>query len=513
MMKKTALVLMIFIVLTKVSGFFREIVLAYFFGASNTSDAYLISLTIPEAIFEFIGAGIATSFIPIYSHIKNNQDGKNEYINNVLNILIVLCSLVVIIVYIFTPNLVKIFASGFTRGTLNLAVLFTRITIISIYFTGILHILKSFLQINNKFIVSAIVGILFNLVIIFCIILSFRFNLVILAIGTVLAKALEVFFVLPFCYKKKYRYKLFLNLRDDNLKKMIFLALPVIIGVSVNQINVLIDKTLASSIAIGGISALNYANRLNLFVQGMFVISISTAMYPMISKMAAENNINGLKRSVSEAIGSVNLLVIPATIGAMIFAEPIVRLLFSRGAFDHQALSMTSNALFYYSIGMLGYGFQEILSRGFYSLQDTKTPMIYGAIAMAMNIILNIILSRFMGVGGLALATSISAIFSATLLFISFRKKIGLFSTKNMAISAIKIMFSSFAMGIIAKLTYSILSKIIGDNLALLGSICIGAFIYFIMIYFMNIDEVNIMVSAIKQKLKKSNREEDFIDY
>src|SRR5690606_12151384 len=159
------------------------------------------------------------------------------------------------------------------------------------------------------------------------------------------------------------------------IKNMLFLAIPVIIGSSVNQINKLVDRTLASQISIGGISALNYANTLNLFVQGVFVVSISTVMYPLISKMASKGNMDGLKKALAQAITGINLLVIPATVGSLFFAEPIVTLLFGRGAFDEQAIAMTSTAFFFYSIGMLGYGLREVLSRAFYSMQDTRTPM------------------------------------------------------------------------------------------------------------------------------------------
>lgn len=290
-----------------------------------------------------------------------------------------------------------------------------------------------------------------------------------------------------------------------NIKKVIYLSLTVMIGVSVNQINVLVDRTLASQIAVGGISALNYANMLNGFVQGLFVVPIATVIYPVISKMAAEDNMDGLKSSISEAINSISLLVIPAIIGAMCFAEPVVKLLFGRGAFDSQAISMTSNALFYYSIGMLGFGMRDIISRAFYSLQDTKTPMINAAIAMAMNIVLNIILSKFMGIGGLALATSISAIFCTVLLFISFRKKIGPFGIRNIAISFIKVSCASLVMGFIARLLYDILIKNIGANLALIAAIIIGAVVYFVMIYFMKIDEVDSMIEAVKMKLEKAS--------
>jgi putative peptidoglycan lipid II flippase len=308
--------------------------------------------------------------------------------------------------------------------------------------------------------------------------------------------------LLPFAYKKGYRYGFVLDKNDKHLMRMIYLSLPVILGTSVNQINTLVDRTLASRIAIGGISALNYANRLNGFVQGIFVLSIATVMYPMISKMAAENNMAGLKKTLSEAVTSINLLVIPATIGAMIFAEPVVKFLFGRGAFDADAVSMTSYALFYYSIGMIGFGLREVLSRAFYSLQDTKTPTINAAISVTINIILNIILSRFLGIGGLALATSISAIFCTVLLFIGLRAKIGPFGMKNITISFLKILCASIIMGVFAWIVYGILVIRINLNLALVITIGTGAAIYFVMIYFMKIKEVDSIKSSLKAKLK-----------
>jgi putative peptidoglycan lipid II flippase len=283
---------------------------------------------------------------------------------------------------------------------------------------------------------------------------------------------------------------------------MIIIALPVIAGQSVNQINVLVDRTLASGIAVGGISALNYANRLNGFIQGLFVASISTVLYPMISKMAAEDNMKGLKASISEAISVINLLVIPATIGAMIFSKEIVTLLFGRGAFTPEAIDMTGGALFYYSIGMIAFGLRDILSRAFYALQDTKTPMINATIAVVINIILNLVLSKYLGIGGLALATSIAAIVGTLLLFIALRRKIGGFGLKEITKSFIKISIASILMGFIALGSFNFFSQNIRQNLALILAIGIGALAYAILIYFMRIPEVDRTIEAMKKKVK-----------
>ncbi|MGI5927865.1 MAG: murein biosynthesis integral membrane protein MurJ, partial [Thermacetogeniaceae bacterium] len=275
-----------------------------------------------------------------------------------------------------------------------------------------------------------------------------------------------------------------------------------IIGVSVNQINVLVDRTIASGIAVGGISALSYANKVTHFVIGLFVIPLATVMYPMISKMAVQDNKAGLKDVISEVINLVNLFVMPVTIGAIIFAEPIVVFLFGRGAFDEQAAVMTAGALSFYAIGMIGYGIREVLSRGFYALQDTKTPMINATISVMINIILNVILSKYMGLKGLALATSVSAIICTMLLFISFRRKLGPFGMKHIVISGVKIVAASGIMGIIAKVSYAYLCIQLNGNLALLAAIMIGAMAYFTMIFFARIREVDNMVRAVRVRLR-----------
>lgn len=504
-MKKTVFLLMILTVVAKFIGFAREITLSYFYGASNISDAYLISLTIPTVIFGFVGAGISTSYIPIYSDVVNNKGTQTgvRFTNNVVNLLVTVSTLIIVLILAYTAPIVKLFAAGFEGDTLALAVTFTRVSVLGIYFTGIGYIYRSLLQLKENFILPTILGFSSNIIIIISIMLSSR-NILVLSIGSVIAASTQVLFLLPSLYRSGYRYSLVLDFKDPYLRKIITQSIPVFFGNSVNQINRLVDRTLASAIIIGGISALNYADRLNGFVQGIFVSSIATVMYPLISKMAAEGNVDGVKGSLREAINGSNLLVVPATVGSMIFAEPIVRLLFGRGAFDAEAIALTSTALFFYSIGMVSFGLREVLSRAFYSLHDTKTPMINAVIAVIMNIVLNIILSRFMGIGGLALATSIAGTFCMVLLFINLRKKIGSFGIKSMSITFAKILFTSLLMGVIAWMAYKGLFDIIGGSLSLIAAIGIGALVYVVVIYFMKIDDVDIIVNAIKTKIRKT---------
>lgn len=504
-MKKTALIIMLLTIITKVLGFAREIILSYFYGASNITDAYLISTTIPGTIFAFIGAGIATSYIPIYSNVLKNdgEEYANKFTSNLISIILILCSFIVLTVLSFTGPIVKLFASGFDTETLKLAVAFTRIGIVSIYFSGLIFVIDGFLQIKGKFIPSIISGIPLSIVAILSIILSSQGNVMMLAIGNFCAILVQLLFLIPSIRKSGLRYSFNFRINDQYIKRMLLLSIPVIIGVSVNQINVLIDRTIASHLVVGGISAITYANRLNLFIQGIFVMSMATVFYPMISKMAAENEMKKLKATISEAITAISILVVPATVGSMVFSKEIVLILFGRGAFDQQAIEMTTSALFFFSLGMIGFGLREILTRAFYSLQDTKTPMVNAGIAVVLNIILNLILSRYLGLGGLALATSISGIFCTLLLFVNLRRKIGGFGIKQLSLSFMKILFASLLMGLVSRLSYLLLNGMLTTNLSLLISISIGFIIYTGLIILFKINDVEILIGTLKNKFKK----------
>lgn len=504
-MKKVALILIIVTIFSKVLGFSREIVLAYFYGTSNVSDAYLISATIPTVIFTFVGVAINTTYIPIYGRILNEYGETigNRFTNCLINALLLFATVLVVIVLIFTEPIVKVFASGFTGDTLALAIQFTKITIFSVYVTGVLYVFRGYLQVKNNFIVPALLGLPLNIIIILSIILSSKTDIIVLGYGKIFAIVAQFLFIIPFLLKNKYNYRFEIDLKNENLKKILYLAFPVMLGTSVNQINKLVDRTIASQIGEGGISALNYANKLNGFVLGVFVTSLATVLFASISKLAAKNDIKALKKALREAINGVIILVVPITLGTIIFSESIVELLFGRGAFDQKAITMTACALGFYSIGMLAFGLREVLSRAFYALQDTKTPMINASIGMVLNIILNFILSKFLGIGGLALATSLAAIFTTSLMFISLEKNIGYFGMKNITIVFLKTLVVSIIMGGIARYSFNKLLNHLNENLALIISIMIGTITYFVIIYFMKIDDIDVIVRAIKKKFRK----------
>ena len=510
---KATIVLMIVTMLSKVLGFGRELVLTYIYGADAIADVYITSLSIPGVLFATIASALGTTFIPLFFEIEKLKGRKKSllFANNIFNIVIVLTIIIAIFGFIFAKPLVKLFAMNFEGEKLSLAIDFTRIMIFGIVFIGLSNIMTSWLQINGNFTIPGMVAYPYNILIIGGILLSATGDPRIMAIGTLIGIASQFVFQIPFAIKSGYKYKLYLNLNDEYIKKMIMLIMPVFIGIAVNQLNTIIDRSLASTLGDGAITILNSANRLNNFVLGIFITTISTVIYPMLSKLSNENNKEKLKETIVKSINSVVLLIIPISVGAIILAEPVVRIVFERGAFNSDATSITAIVLACYSIGMIGFALRDVLSRVFYSIQDTRTPMINGALAMGMNIVFNIILVKFLGHAGLALATSISALICIVLLFNSLKKKIGYFGQDKIIKTTLKSLIAAIVMGVVTYFMYNTLAKLLGlgfikEALALLGSVGIGAIVYGILVIILKVEEVNTITNMIKSKILSRNK-------
>lgn len=508
---KSAFWLMVVTMLSKVLGFGREIVLNYFYGTSAYSDVYIVAMNIPLVLFASIGVGLGTTFIPLYQEVLNERGEERaiKFSNNIMSIVVALSIILGVLGFIFAEPLVKMFAWHYEGEKLVVAAKFVRIMIGGVLFIGLSNLMTSYLQIKGDFTIPGMIGLPNNIIIIISIILSAVVgNIYILAIGTLIGMLSQFLFQVPFAIKKGYKFKPTIDLKDEYLKKMLWLVMPVFIGVAVNQVNVMVDKSLASGLEDGVITALNSANRLNGFVMGLFIATLGAVIYPTLSKLSTENNNEKFAQSVANSVNCVNLLVIPASIGAIILATPIVRILFQRGAFDDRSTVLTATALVFYSVGMIGFGLRDILGKVFYSLKDTKTPMVNGMISVALNIVLDIVLVKVMGHGGLALATSLSALICILLLFRSLKKKIGYYGQDKIKSTFIKILISSFVMGVVTYFTYKSLFGILGlgfiqEAIALGASIALGGAIYAVLIVLFKVEEVNMAIDMVKRKLKR----------
>ncbi|MGL5752566.1 MAG: murein biosynthesis integral membrane protein MurJ, partial [Paraclostridium sp.] len=314
---KAAVGLMLVTILAKILGFAREQVLSYAYGLGTYTDVYIMTMSIPNVIFATIGAALSTTFIPIYCDIdkKQGEEEAKKFTNNILSIVFIMCLLISILGIVFTEPLLKVFAFGFEGEKLALAIKFTRILIVSIVFIGMANVLTSYLQVKNNFTIPGLISLPQNIVVIIAILLSMKYGIYTLVWGTLIGISTQVLFQLPFAYKEGFRLKPRINLKDNNLKKMLILTGPVLVGVAVNQINIMVDKSLASTLETGAIGALNFADRLNGFVLALFITSIAAVIYPMLSKLSSEDNRDKFEEYIVKSSNSIILLVVPVSVG------------------------------------------------------------------------------------------------------------------------------------------------------------------------------------------------------
>lgn len=511
--KTTALVLMLIILTSKITGFFRDIVLAQTFGAGEITDAYLTALNIPVVLFDGISAALGTTFIPIYFKIKSSkgQEEVNKFTSNILNIVIIISLIFVLLGVIFAPYIVKIFAVGFKGDVFDLTVNYSKILIFSMVFIAINGLVSSYLVASGNVYISGAITIPFNIFVIIAIIFASVTESYVMVYGTLIAYIVQLLFQLPLLIKKGYKHRLTVNLRDENIRQILFLVIPVFIGSYINQINAVVNRTLASTLDSGSITALNYANKLNMFAVGVIAVAISTIMYPILSKLASEGNKKLFKINISKSINMIVIIMLPIMVVMTTFSTEIVKVLFEEGSFNSHDTYLTSTALFFYSIGILSYGLKELLAKSFYSLQDTKTPVRNATISVVINIVFSIILVNIMGIGGLALASSISATVTTMLLLISLRKKIGKIGFSYILKTFIKGAIASIVMYIIMRIAYNYIF-IYGSRFALESrkfiafncfiSVILGMSTYLIVVLALKVKEVKEIFDAILFKLK-----------
>ncbi|MBY8908371.1 murein biosynthesis integral membrane protein MurJ [Salinicoccus roseus] len=504
-MKKAAILLMIITVFSKVIGFGRDLTLAYFYGASTVSDIYIIAISLPTILFGIIGMGISTAYIPMYTKLEARK-GKNEadnYTSKLINLVILISISLVLIVLIFTESILKIFASGFEDNVLEIAISFTRISFISVFFLSIFYIIQGYLHMKGKFAIPAMLGIPMSVVTIVSIVISYHTSIYVLIVGNVIASAIQISILIIYAKKEGFKYKLHVKFFDNNIKTMMHLAFPVMMGSSIIQLSLLIDRTLASRLGEGAIASLNYAQLIDTFVQGIFVTSIITVLYPLISKYAIDKNIEAIKNKLMQTFIIICFMLSPIMVFVLCFSEEIIKILFNRGAFDQEAVVMSSTALFFYSFGMIGVAIRFLIMKVFYSLQDTKTPMINSSISVSINILLSILLSYYIGIGGIALGTSISAIIATYLLYQSLKNKIGSILTKEFYISILKIILSTIIFIIVAIFVYNEGGNLVPQNMRLLITLVISGSCYILIVYLMKIRSVEDLFYNAKSKINK----------
>ncbi len=501
-MLKTAGFMTIATLLAKVCGMGRDMLIAAYFSTGYVGDAYMTATKLPTMLFDLVIGGVITaSFIPVFTGVMG-KDGKEkafDYANKFIGMVLSITILIAVIGITFSENLIGLLAPEFNAQTAGLASELSKIMFPMIIFTGLAFSFVGILQSNGEFNIPAMMSLVSNLAVIaYFPLFGKRFGVHGLSVAMLVAWSLQVIIQIPALKKTGYKFRPSLKLFNQEIKQTLFLAGPLLISTWVQPLYSVVNTRIASGIS-GGVTMLEYANRLYTVMVGVFSFVVTNLVFPKLSKSNSENDKEEATKLLVTSIKTIFIVILPIMTGFILLSRPITGLIYEHGNFNSTDAVKTAMALSCYSVGMLGFSINEILSKAFFSQRNSKTPMYNAIISMVINIILAYSLSTRLGINGLALATAGGSVTNAILNYICMRRKSGKLFNKSDILSIIKTIGSTIIMGICVFFTYKYLKNIVDKNtlgwlICCLVSGVVGVITYGISCLLLGVDEIKMLV-------------------
>jgi putative peptidoglycan lipid II flippase len=447
---------------SRILGLVREQVLAYYFGAGDAMDAFRVAFRFSNLLRDLFAEGaMSAAFVPTFTAYltRGGRDRAWALGNSVLNGLAVVTGVLVVLGFFFAPALVRFFSGEFAEvpGKLELTILLARIVLPFLTLVAIAAALMGMLNALGHFFLPAVSPATFNAASIVVVVALVPFApalgvapIVIVAFGTLAGGLAQVAIQWPALAREGFRYRPRIDVRDEGLRRVLLLMGPGTIGLAATQINVFVNTILATGQGTGAVSWLDYAFRLMYLPIGLFGVSVATASTPAVSRLVASREFDRVRATIAHGIGLMMLLNVPATIGLIVLAEPIVRVIFEHGSFTATDTANTASALRFYAAGLLGYSVVRIVSPTFYALGQSRTPVMVSMASVLMNVLLNLALVRVLGYRGLALGTSITALLNATAQLWLLRQRLSGINGRVIAVSFVRVLLASLVMAVMA---------------------------------------------------------------
>jgi putative peptidoglycan lipid II flippase len=450
---------------SRVLGVARDMVLSAFFGAGTEMDAFNVAFRVPNLLRDLFAEGAMTAaFVPTFTRTLTTQGREAAWRlgSLVINSLVLVTGTLVILGMVFAYPITHAIAPGFAAvpGKLELTTQLTRIMLPFLTTVAAAVAMMGMLNSLRRFFIPALSPAMFNVATIAC---AFAFvpalrqrgwpGIAAIAIGTLLGGLGQIALQWPVLRREGFRYRPVLDFTDPDLREVLRLMGPSTLGLAAVQINVAVNTYLASSQEEGAVSWLSVAFRVMYLPIGLFGVSIATAVLPEVARRANEGDLAGMRRSISGALRMMMMLNVPATVGLVALANPIVAVLLQRGRFTAVDTAATAAALMFYAPGLLAYSVVKIASPSFYSLRDSKTPVTVSVISVLANLGINLMLVRVMGFRGLALGTALAAMFNAGTLLFLLRQRLDGLEGRRLVVAFVKIACASVVMGFAAHYT------------------------------------------------------------
>jgi putative peptidoglycan lipid II flippase len=458
---------------SRLLGLVRDQVMAFYFGAGDANDAFRVASRIPNLVRDLFAEGaMSAAFIPTFTRqlALHGRERAWQLASSVINALVLVTGAIVIAGILFADPLVRLLASGFSEvpGKLELTIYLTRIVLPFLTLVAVAAALMGMLNSLGHFFVPALSPAMFNVAII---VISLTLipiapalglqPITIVAIATLVGGLGQLAIQWPPLAREGFRYRPVLHFKDEGLHRVLLLMGPGTIGMAATQINVFVNTLLATGEGTGAVTWLEYAFRLMYLPIGLFGVSIATAATPAISRMVAEQDLPRIRSTLANALGLMLFLNVPATVGLIILARPIVAVIFEHGQFTAADTLATAAALQLYAIGLVGYSIVRIISPTFYALQRSRVPVMVSAGSVVVNVALNLALVRVMGYRGLALGTAITAIVNASVQLLLLRREISGLEGSRIAASFARTLLAAAVMGTVTVIAGSTTGQLI----------------------------------------------------
>lgn len=523
-------------IVSSLLGLARDGLLAGYFGVWAETNPYLVAFRINDFFYNlFIVGGLAVAFLPLFSeYYSRNKEEAWKMVNYVLNAFSFLLILASLLIFIFAPLLIKIVAPGFSPEYKALAALLVRIMILSPILFGLSSIFAGVLQYFNRFLIYALAPILYNLGIVFGILVLIpHFGILGVGIGVVLGAFLHLLIQIPAALNCGFRYLPLFSFRFPAIKRIFYLAVPRLFAITSQQINLIVITAIASTI-VGGVTIFSFANNLQHFPIGIVGISFAIAGFPVLSRNWALGKKKEFLENFSSIFRQILFLIIPVSLLLFILRAQLIRLIFGTlgpGNFDWQATKLTAASLGFFSFSIFASALIPFISRAFFSFQDTKTPTLIAVFSVALNIILSFylvwllsypnlfqtfIINTFklrgiedISVIGLPLAFSLTAIFQLILLLVFYKRKLGDFKLDEIWRSFLKVFLSSILMGLTVYLALYLVAnfvdmeKVWGVFIQTAIAGLSGIILYSAIALFFKFPELKTIMGSFKKQFKK----------
>ncbi len=478
---------------SRLLGLLRTVAIAHQFGTSPNLDAYFVAFRIPDLVFQLLaGATLGSAFIPTFARVVAGRGDREAWrlASSVLNLVLIATLVVALLGLLLAPLLVPITAPGLGDETgqhaqlTALAVDLTRIMLLSPVLFAISGMFMGILNARHHFLAPALAPMFYNAAIIVAAL--FSHDVKVLAFAVVAGAFLHLIVQVPALRLVGMRWQPIGEWRDKAVREVGRLMGPRVIGLAAFQFNFLIATFFASIVSSGAISAINYAWLIVMTPLGLFGMAISTAVFPRMAEQVAREE-GDLRDTLSKSLRLILYLTIPASVGIMILAKPLVAFLLRSGAFGESSTDLVVSALVFYAIALFAHSGIEILSRGYYAMSDTRTPVTFAVMSMVINLVLSLVLVWHFGIGGLALSLSIATIIEFTLLVRTLDRRLGGLDTQRTLTSVATTVLATVLMAEAIALWLALL-RLAGllqldrkpdAALAVLGGVGGGAAVYF----------------------------------